>query len=99
MSEQADMEDRKALIHLLNSGKTTRESAQVLGRSRGWAYKWKDRFEQDGWAGLQAHSRALQHIVWQTATEIRQEIVRIRCALEAEAEAPDSLGYVGGDAI
>lgn len=99
MSEQADLEDRKALIHLLNSGKTPREAAQVLGRSRGWAYKWKDRFEQDGWAGLQAHSRAPQHIARQTATEIRQEIVRIRCELEAEAEAPDSLGYVGADAI
>lgn len=99
MSEQADLEDRKALIHLLNSAKTPREAAQVLGRSRGWAYKWKDRFEQDGWAGLQAHSRAPQHIARQTATEIRQEIVRIRCELEAEAEAPDSLGYVGADAI
>jgi transposase InsO family protein len=99
MSEQADLEDRKALIHLLNSGKTPREAAQVLGRSRGWAYKWKDRFEQDGWAGLQAHSRTPQHIARQTATEIRQEIVRIRCELEAEAEAPDSLGYVGADAI
>ena len=48
MSEQADQEDRKALIHLLNSGKKPREAAHELGRSRGWAYKWKERFEQKG---------------------------------------------------
>ncbi|MGA7272818.1 MAG: helix-turn-helix domain-containing protein [Acidimicrobiia bacterium] len=99
MSEQADQEDRKALIHLLNSGKTPREAAQILARSRGWAYKWKDRFEQEGWAGLQARSRAPQHIARQTSAEIRQEILRIRSELEAEAENKDNLGYIGADAI
>ena len=99
MSEQADQEDRKALIHLLHSGEMPREAAQELGRSRAWAYKWKNRFEQDGWAGLQAHSRAPQHIARQTSAEIRQEIVRIRSELESEAENKDSLGYIGADAI
>ena len=99
MSEQADQEDRKALIHLLHSGKTPREAAQVLDRSRGWAYKWKNRFEQDGWAGLQARSRAPQHVPGRTSAKICQEIVRIRSELEAEAEIPDSLGYVGANAI
>jgi transposase InsO family protein len=99
MSEQADQEDRKALIHLLNSGKSPREAAQVLGRSRGWAYKWKNRFEQDGWAGLQAHSRAPHNVPGRTSAEIRQEIVRIRSELEAEAENKDNLGYIGADAI
>lgn len=99
MSEQADREDRKALIHLLNSGKTPREAAQVLGRSRGWAYKWKERFEQEGWAGLQARSRAPQHVPGRTSAKLCQEIVRIRSELEAKAEAPDSLGYVGANAI
>jgi len=99
MSEQADQEDRKALIHLLNSSKTPREAAQVLGRSRGWAYKWKDRYDQAGWAGLQARSRAPQHVPGRTSAAICQEIVRIRSELEAEAEDPDSLGYIGADAI
>jgi len=99
MSEQADLEDRKVLIHLLNSGKKPREAAQELGRSRAWAYKWKNRFDQDGWTGLQAHSRVPQHVPGRTSTEIRQEIVRIRSELEAEAEDKDSLGYIGADAI
>ena len=99
MSDQANQEDRKALMHLLNSGKTPREAAQELGRSRGWAYKWKDRFEQNGWAGLQARSRAPQHVPGRTSAKIRQEIVRIRSELEAEAENKDNLGYIGADAI
>lgn len=99
MSEQADQEDRKSLVHLLNSGKKPREAAQLLGRSRGWAYKWKDRFEQEGWAGLQARSRAPQHVPGRTSAMICREIERIRSELEAEAEAPDSLGYIGADAI
>jgi transposase InsO family protein len=99
MSEQAEQEDRKALIHLLNSGKEPREAAQVLGRSRAWAYKWKDRVEQEGWAGLQARSRAPQHVARQTPAEVRQEILRIRSELEAEAENKDNLSYVGADAI
>ena len=99
MSEQADQEDRKALIHLLNSGKKPREAAQELGRSRGWAYKWKERFEQEGWAGLQAHSRVPQHIARKTPAEICQEILHIRSELESEAENKDSLSYIGADAI
>ena len=99
MSEQADFEDRKALVHLLNSGKTPREAAQVLGRSRGWAYKWKDRFDQTGWVGLQSRSRAPQHIPGRISAKIRQEIVRIRSELEAEVENKDDLGYIGADAI
>lgn len=99
MSKQADQEDRKALIHLLNSGKTPREAAQVLDRSRGWAYKWKDRYDQAGWAGLQSRSRAPQHVPGRTSAKIRQEIVRIRSELEVEAENKDNLGYIGADAI
>ena len=99
MSEQSNQEDRKALIHLLNSGQAPREAAQVLGRSRGWAYKWKERFEQTGWAGMQSGSRAPRHVPSKTSAKIRQEIIRIRSELEAEAENQDHLGYVGADAI
>ena len=99
MSEQTDYEDRKSLIHLLNSGKTPCEAAYELGRSRAWAYRWKNRYEQDGWVGLQAHSRAPKHVPRRTPAEVRQSILRIRSELEAEAEDRDSLGYIGADAI
>lgn len=99
MSEQADQEDRKALIHMLNSGKSPREATQEVGRSRAWAYKWKNRFEQEGWVGLQAHSRTPHNVPGRTSAEICQEIVRIRSELEAEAEDKDNLGYIGAAAI
>jgi transposase len=99
MSEETDYSDRQTLIHLLNSGKKPREAAQELSRSSAWAYKWKNRFEQGGWAGLQGHSRMPKHIVRQTSAQAKQEILRIRSELEAEAEKEDSLGYIGADAI
>jgi putative transposase len=99
MSEQTDFEDRKSLVHLLNSSKKPCEAAQELSRSRAWAYKWKNRYEQDGWVGLQSHSRAPKHVPNRTAAEVHQGILRIRSELEAEAEEKDSLGYIGADAI
>ena len=99
MSEEADYEDRKTLIHLLNSGKKPREAAQELERSSAWAYKWKNRYEQDGWAGLRGHSRVPKHIARRTPAEVCQKILSIRSELEAEVENKDSLGYIGADAI
>lgn len=99
MSEQANYEDRKSLIHLLNSGKKPREAAQELGRSPAWVYKWKNRYEQNGWAGLPSHSRAPKNIARRISAEVRQEILYIRSELEIEAENKDNLGYIGADAI
>ena len=99
MIKQTAYEDRKSLIHLLNSGKNPREAAQELGRSRSWAYKWKNRYEENGWSGLQARSRAPKHVPNRTPTKVRQEILRIRSQLEADAASKDSLGYIGANAI
>lgn len=99
MSEQANYEDRKSLIHLLNSGKKPREAAQELSRSPAWAYRWKNRYEQNDWAGLRSRSRAPKHIGCSTPAEVRQEILRLRSELEVEAENKDNLGYIGADAI
>jgi len=99
MCEQSDYADRKTLVHLLNSGKQPREAAQELGKSRAWAYKWKGRWDQEGWKGLQSHSRAPKRLARDTPVEVRQEILRIRSELEAEAENKDGLGYIGADAI
>jgi transposase len=99
MSEQTDYEDRKSLVHLLNSGKKPSEAAQELHRSRAWGYKWQSRYEQNGWAGLQSRSRAPKHVPSRTSCEMRQRILHIRSELEAEAESKDKLGYIGADAI
>jgi transposase len=99
MCEQTDYADRKSLIHLLNSGEKPWEAAQELGRSPAWAYRWKNRYKQDGLNGLQGRSRAPKRIVRSTPAEVLQEILRMRSELEAETENKDKLGYIGGDAI
>jgi len=90
---------RQALVHLLRSGKTAQEAARELGRAVSWCYKWKGRYEQEGWAGLEEQSRAPRHIAKKTPERIRDEILRIRSELEAEARDKDKLGYIGADAI
>jgi len=90
---------RQALIHLLRSGRTPREAAQEVGRSVSWGYKWEERYERYGWAGLEERSRAPGHIARKTPERIREEILRIRSELEAEAQQKDQLGYIGADAI
>jgi transposase len=99
MCEQTNYADRKSLIHLLNSGEKPWGAAQELGRSPAWAYRWKNRYEQDGLNGLRDRSRAPKHILRSTPAEVRQGILHIRGELEVEAENKDNLGYIGADAI
>lgn len=99
MCEPTDYADRKALIHLLNSGQKLREAARLLGRSLSWAYKWKTRYEQDGWRGLEAWSCVPKHIPRRSSEEVRRKILHLRSELEAEAANKDCLGYIGADAI
>jgi putative transposase len=90
---------RQALIHLLRSEKTPREAAQELGRSVPWCYKWKKRYEQEGWAGMKERTRAPHHVAGKTPDRVREAILRMRSELEAEAQQKDKLGYIGADAI
>lgn len=99
MGTKVDDRQRQAFIHLVRSGRTVSQAAQELGRARSWGYKWQGRYEQEGWAGVKARSRAPCHVARQTAAVVRQEIVRVRSELEVEAQESDKLGYIGGHAI
>lgn len=99
MGTKVGDDQRRALIHLLRSEKTPYEAAQELGRSVAWCYKWKARYEQAGWEGLKERSRAPRHVARKTGERVRQEILRVRSELEAEAADKDKLGYIGADAI
>lgn len=99
MSTKVDDGQGQAFIHLVRSGKTVSQAAQELGRSRAWSYKWQVRYEQEGWAGVKERSRAPNRVARQTPTLVRQEIMRVRSVLEAEAQEPDKLGYIGASAI
>lgn len=99
METETIANQRYALIHLLRSQKTLRQAARELGRPPSWAQKWKKRYEQEGWKGLEERSRTPHQFPQRTLEAMRREILRLRSELEAEAHTKEALGYIGGHAI
>jgi transposase len=90
---------RGAAIHLLRSGCSPTEVARQMKRSVSWVTKWRDRYAEEGWAGLEDRSRAPKNL-WQAYPEyVRQVIRQARSELEAEAHAGNGLRYVGSPAV
>ena len=54
--------------------------AEVFGISRKTAYKWINRFKEEGDRGLEERSRRPHSCPWQTDNEIVQEIIKLRKA-------------------
>ena len=52
------LEERHTAIHLLRAGHGAGDVAQQLNRTPRWVRKWRKRFEEEGWQGLQDRSRA-----------------------------------------
>jgi len=48
---------RRKAFKLFDNGKSMREIRQRIPRSRSWLYKWKQRFDQDGFAALDSLSK------------------------------------------
>ena len=91
--------ERKAAIHLLRSGFSPSEVARRMKRSVGWVTKWRDRYKEEGWAGLEDRSNAPKN-AWQAHPEsVRQAIRQARSELEAEVYAGHGLHYIGSLAI
>jgi len=99
METETIANQRYALIHLLRSEKTLRQAAGELGRSPSWAQKWKKRYEQEGWEGLEERSRTPHRFPERTPETMRNEILHLRSELEAEAQGKEDLGYIGSHAI
>jgi transposase InsO family protein len=93
------LEERKSAIHLLRSGKSVSEAAQELSRSETWVRKWRVRYDEEGWAGLESRSTRPHHIHRETSEEVKREICKARSELEAEASSGTGLKYIGGQAI
>jgi putative transposase len=98
MSQQ-EYEKRQTAIHMLRSGQLPVEVAQELERSLAWVYKWRRRFEQEGWRGLRDRSRAPQSHPNELPETVRQAIRQARSQLEMKAEQPGELAYIGAQAI
>jgi hypothetical protein len=90
---------RQTAIHLLRSGCSPIEVARQMKRAVSWVTKWRDRYEAEGWMGLQSRSHAPKK-PWQAYPEYVQQAVRqARSELEAEARTGNGLRYIGSPAI
>lgn len=91
--------ERQQAVHLLRSGRTAKEVAQTLNRHENWVHKWWRRYQAEGWAGLQDHSRAPKEHGRELSAEVRQAIGQARSELEAAAASGASLKYIGPLAV
>jgi hypothetical protein len=91
--------ERMQAIRLLESGSSPKEVATVMGRHLSWVYKWQARYGERGWEGLKDRSRVPKHPPARLPERIKQRIRDVRRALEAEAQQPGKLGYIGARAI
>jgi transposase len=91
--------ERCQAIQLLRSGSTPKQVATVMGRHISWVYKWQARYAETGWAGLKDRSRARKQPPPRLPEQVKQRIREVRCELEAEAQQPGKLGYIGARAI
>jgi transposase len=97
---QSNFDERRTAIHMLRSGQTPVEVAQELHRSLAWVYKWQGRFFEGGdWDDLRDRSRAPKHCRKRLKQEVRQAICQARSELEAEADEPGNLSYLGAPAV
>lgn len=73
------MSERIKFIRLLQSGqRTVAGLCREFGISRKTAYKWSQRFEQNGLEGLKDRPRAPHQMPWETPTEIQELLLAAR---------------------
>jgi transposase len=69
---------RRLLFHTWEETGNVTQACRKARVSRGTFYKWKPRFEADGYAGLECiQSRAPKH-PHQTPIEIREQVIKMR---------------------
>jgi hypothetical protein len=89
-----EIRDRRLAFRLFDKGKSPIHMLKQLGRSSSWLFKWKQRFEQDGWAALDGASRSPQRSPQQYSAATVKLVVRLRRRLEKAAA-----GLIGPRAI
>lgn len=85
---------RRQAFKLFDKEKSTAEILAVIPRSPSWLFKWKQRFEQDGWQALDSQSKAPLSSPQQYSAEAVKLVLRIRQRLEKS-----QAGLVGAFAI
>lgn len=91
--------ERKTAIHLLRAGHSVPEVAQALNRHPNWVRKWQQRYQAEGWDGLQDRSRAPRKHGRKLKDKVWRAICQARSELEAEAATAEGLKYIGPLAV
>jgi putative transposase len=99
MSDQQWQSEREVAIHLLRSGLSVKEVSEKVGHTQTWVYKWKQRYEREGWDGLSSQSRARHQNAQAYDEDMHHMILQVRSELEAEAASDQGLCYVGATTL
>lgn len=73
---------RRQAFKLFDKGKSAASILRLIPRSRTWLFKWKRRFEADGWAALDSLTKAPQHAPQASDPAVRKLVLRVRHRLE-----------------
>jgi putative transposase len=94
MDKQQEYHRRRKAMRLWVKQIKVREILPRVKRSRSWFKKWKQRFQDEGWAGLKSHSQAPQRPATVYGVQAREPVVRARHRL-----ARRTVGLIGAKAI
>jgi len=81
---------RERAIHLLRSGRTVREMAQILQHSESWVYKCWQRYQEAGWEGLKSGSRRPRQ---RPRNPILHDVLAVPSAVKVPESLHDVLAY------
>jgi transposase len=99
MDEVVLRSERQRTIHLLRSGHTVSEVAKLVGRTERWVRKWRKRFEEEGWEGLESRSRRPRHLVRAYPASVYEAVLEARSELEQEAASGEGMKFIGSVAV
>jgi putative transposase len=89
-----EIEIRQLAFKLFEKGKSVAQILKRTPRSRSWLFKWKKRFERDGWKALDSLSKAPANSPQEHSEETIELVLRIRERLEKSG-----IGLIGAHEI
>lgn len=84
MNEQDPQEIayRRQAFRLFEKEKSAAQILAVIPRSRSWLFKWKQRFEQDGWQALDSLPKTPRHSPQQRSPDAVKLVLHLRRRME-----------------
>lgn len=77
-----EIEYRRLAFRLFESGKSAAYILKRIPRSRSWLFKWKERFQRNGWRALDSLSKAPANSPQEHSEQTLELVLRIRQRLE-----------------